>query len=321
MERSGHLADTLLIVPGFGQSALTREKNGEKEYLWPPAITPADVMDAMKGPFIKLLFTRKDMGFSDGAVRLFHKYASPLSRNENGGPLREAPDEIYEKEAALPLLGKDFPLEELKAIYGENLRVVPLDFFRSPVVNADAFVYYMKENGIEKADILSLNFGSATLLSVLYRHPEKADRAVFVSPRFEGLDLAADVYEDKLTGVRVRALMQEMSGKTVESFREILKMLPPEILDNIVKKIRDDAVKTVLRNSPGAWAAVPSARLSAALAAVFGEERPTVRDMAEFYDEIRSQRGNLLAGAAVIEGDLVHPFPRATQAVLAALSR
>ena len=112
MERSGLLADTLLILPGFAQTALTRGENGENKSLWPPALEIADVIDGMKGPFLRLFFTRKDVGFSDAAAQLLQKYASPLARLADGSP--RAP---LEKRVARGLLGKDFPWEALKNVY------------------------------------------------------------------------------------------------------------------------------------------------------------------------------------------------------------
>ena len=316
MERSGLLADTLLIVPGFAQTALTRAENGEKKSLWPPALEPAAVIDEMKGPFLKLFFTRRDAGFSDAAARLLQRYASPLARTPDGTPL--AP---LEKREARGLLGKDFPWEALKEAHGGDLRVFPYDFFLSPLDNADALFDFLCENGIEKADFLSLNFGAGVLLPFLEMHPEKADRAVFVSPCFEGLDLAADVYEDKLTAARVTQLMWKMSGKTVESFREILKMIPGEVLEATVRKLRTEAVGTVLKNAPGAWATVPADRLPAALEAVFGEEATPVRTKATAFADLLRRRETPLKNAVLLDGDLMHPFPEATAAVLSSLGR
>ena len=316
MERSGLLADTLLILPGFAQTALTRAENGENVSLWPPALEIADVIDGMKGPFLRLFFTRKDVGFSDAAAQLLQKYASPLARLPDGSP--RAP---LEKRVARGLLGKDFPWEALKNVYGEDPRVFPFDFFLSPLDNADALFNFLCENGIEKADFLSLNFGSGVLLSFLEKHPEKADRAVFVSPRFEGLDLAADVYEDRLTAARVTQLMWKMSGKTVESFRELLKMVPQEVMEAMLRKLRTEAVGTVLKNAPGAWATVPAERLTAALDAVFGEETSPVRTKAAAFGDLLTRRKTLLKNASLLDGDLMHPFPEAAPAVLSALSR
>ena len=289
------MSDTLVILPGFGQSAL-RSSAG---VLWPPAVDGDAVIGKMKGPFMKLLFFRRDAGFTDTAASLFREYSAPLSFTDGGEPASEV-----KASSSVGMLGAGFPEDALKAVYGEKIYVFGYHFLRSPLENADALSAFLKEKEIGRADFLTLNFGADVFLAFLSRHTAAAvDRAVLLSPCFEGLSLVADAYAGTVTGDTVRDYLGKLENKTVASFREILKMVPADVFETLVQKLLSAAMDDVMLRSPGAWAAVEQSRL-AALAADRLPSLPAVREKATAFAGILNDRASLLPeGAVTVDGE------------------
>lgn len=306
------MSDSLVILPGFGQSAL-RSSAG---LLWPPAVDGDAVIGKMKGPFMKLLFFRRDAGFTDTAASMFREYSAPLSFTDEGIPASDV-----RASSSVGMLGSGFPEEALKAVYGEKIYVFGYHFLRSPLENADALSAFLDEKGISRADFLTLNFGADVLLSFLARQSaEKADRIVLLSPCFERMKLVSDAYAGTVTGDTVRDYLGKLENKTVASFREILKMVPSDVFETLVQKLLAAAMDDVMLRSPGAWATAEQSRLSALIADRLSL-LPAVREKVTAFAEILNGRATLLPeSAVVVDGERFTVTPELWEKAVRSLS-
>ena len=310
------MADTLIVIPGFGQSALRGEKTAGGRQYWPPEVDSETVIGRMKGPFMKLLFFRRDAGFTDAAVKLMREFSAPLAFGDDGRPKNET-----RAASSVRMLGSACPVDALKARYGEKLFVFGYHFLQSPRENAARLAAFMDEKDISGADFLTLNFGANVLLAFLDAFgAARADRMVAVAPCFDGLSAVADAYEGKLDGVAVKGMMEKIEHKTVASMREILKMMPAEIFDALVKKLVAVAMEDVMLRAPGAWITAEAARLPALIEQRLSSSAlSAVREEVKALVSLRDRRETLLADCRLLEGDLMKVTPETWEKALSLL--
>ncbi len=293
------MAETLIVIPGFGQSAL-REEGENGRPLWPPQIDSDTLIGRMKGPFMKLFFFRRDAGFSDTAEALLGEYSAPLAFGNDGEP--KTPRKAWSGEK---LLGAAYPGDEVRARY-ENVHVFGYDFLRSPVDNAELLNAFLEEKNVQKADFLTVQFGAGVLLSYLSAHgSDKVDRASLLAPCFQGVGLVADAYDGALTGDKVKELLGKIENKQIAGMREILKMVPPEVFDALVQKLVGRALDDVMLRSPGVWATADPARVPELTARKLADpELSAVREKVEAYAAVLGNRESLLSDTiAVTDAD------------------
>ena len=289
------MAETLIVIPGFGQSAL-REAGENGRALWPPQIDSDTLIGRMKGPFMKLFFFRRDAGFSDTAEELLSEYSAPLAFGNDGEP--KTPRKVGSGER---LLGAAYPGDEVKARY-ENVHVFGYDFLRSPVDNAALLDEFLNKKNVEKADFLTVQFGAGVLLSYLAAHgSDKVNRASLLAPCFQGVGLVADAYDGALTGDKVKALLGRIENKQIAGMREILKMVPPEVFDALVQKLVSRALGDVMLRSPGVWATADPARVPELIGKKLSDpELWAVRQKVEAYAAVLGNRESLLSNAVAV---------------------
>lgn len=309
------MADTLIVIPGFGQSALRGAETGGRQY-WPPEVDSETVLGKMKGPFMKLLFFRRDAGFTDAAVKLMREFSAPLAFGDDGKPKNET-----RAASNVHMLGSACPVDALKARYGDKLFVFGYHFLQSPRENAARLAAFMDEKDVSRADFLTLNFGANVLLAFQDAFgAARTDRTVAVAPCFDGLSAVADAYEGRLDGVAVKGMLEKIEHKTVASLREILKMMPSEIFDTLIKKLVAVAMEDVMLRAPGAWATAEAARVPALIEQKLSSSAlSAVCEEVKAFAAIRDRRETLLSGCAVLEGDLMKVAPETWDKALALL--
>lgn len=282
----------LVVIPGFGQTMLSLyEGNEKKSTLWPPALAADTLINKMRGPLMKMMLMRRDMGFTDTAVSLLREQTEPLTVMPTGR-MR------YDVRAAAEkgMLGKNFPPEELKELYGEEIHIFGYNFLLSPLDSAGKLDAFLREKGIEKADFLTLNFGANVLLAYIKQSGgEKINKGVLLSPSFDGLSFIADVYENEIGAEAVSRLLEERGGRTGESLRGLLPMLPEGVFDVLIQKLIRAALSDVLLGAAGIWATLPEEKIPSLLQKYLSSEvYSELKTKINGFQEIRSCRDRIL---------------------------
>lgn len=282
----------LVVLPGMGQTMLSRyEGNEKKNTLWPPEIAADTLINKMKGPFMKLMLMRRDLGFTETAVSLLREYTEPLTVMPTGQMRYDV-----RSDAVKGMLGKNFPLEALTELYGEEIHIFGYNFLLSPLDNAEKLDIFLKDRGVEQADFLTLNFGANVLLAYMKQYGgERIRRGVLLSPNFDGLSFVSDVYENEISADTVINLLGEMGGKTGESFKGLLPMLPEGVFDSLIQKMINTALSDVLLGAAGIWATLPEENISSLIQKYLSSEvYSELKTKVSGFREIRNCRSLIL---------------------------
>lgn len=272
----------VIIIPGLGQSKLVLcDDAGNKiKNAWPFEIDANAILDELKGSLMKLMFFRKDAGFSDRIAEIVREIAEPLAVNPDGTKkhnikaveFRKPVSECSAEEKSF--IYKAVPVD----MFGEKLSEDKLFYFAYDFLgdicelaaSLDSFISFVKEKtGSEKVDLLVVSTAGSVFKAYLKDYSLKSDigKAVCVAATLDGASIVADIYENKLSLDNPMSLLSSVGGKAA-SLGQMAGMIPEEVINNVISKSIDVIKTLILDNCTALWALVPSARTENALSAV-----------------------------------------------------
>lgn len=272
----------VIIIPGLGQSKLVLcDDAGNKiKNAWPFEIDANAILDELKGSLMKLMFFRKDAGFSDRIAEIVREIAEPLAVNPDGTKkhnikaveFRKPVSECSAEEKSF--IYKAVPVD----MFGEKLSEDKLFYFAYDFLgdigelaaSLDSFISFVKEKtGSEKVDLLVVSTAGSVFKAYLKDYSVKSDigKVVCVAATLDGASLVADIYENKLNLDNPMSLLSSVGGKAA-SLGQMAGMIPEEVINNVISKSIDVIKTLILDNCTALWALVPSARTENALSAV-----------------------------------------------------
>lgn len=267
---SGHTP--VVIIPGIGKSKaeLLDENGAHVKMAWPPELDGGELMGALKGPLMKMMLFRRDMGFSDKLAEVVADIAAPLCCDDSGTP-----------DGRLKLVSFDCPVsgcapEDKKYIY----KMAPFEDI-AQTIGEDRlffFTYYSfgcvydaaerlreyirmvrEKTGHEKVNLISIDLGGAVSSAYFdaYGGDGHVYRAVNLGAALDGTRLFGDILSGNLYTDNFTQLLETMPGEGSKQFLEIIKAMPADIPEKAAEKLLDTLIGNLFLKSTLMWALVP----------------------------------------------------------------
>ena len=306
----------VIIIPGLGQSKLVLcDDAGNKiKNAWPFEIDAKAILDELKGSLMKLMFFRKDAGFSDRIAEIVREIAEPLAVNPDGTKKNNIKAvEFWKPVSGCSAEEKNFiykmaPID----MYGEKISEDRLFYFAYDFLGditcvaeeLDEFVSFVKgTTGCEKADFLVISTGGAVLKAYLKDYGVKSDieNIVCAGATLDGSSVVADILENKLRLDNPMELLSSFGGKAA-SLGQMAGIIPPDVMENIITKSIAVLRELIVDTCTSLWANVPHGRFSGALSGAEMSDtlREKVTALNNYHDEFVASIDNydfyMLAG-------------------------
>lgn len=262
-----------VILPGIGQSKVEMlDGNGNKvKMAWPLDFDTDQLLPALKGPMMKMMLFRKDMGFTDTVAKLIREIADPLATNPDGtmkNPVRVVsyPYSLAKcSEAERKYIYRMVPMQRLSDIIGEeNVYFFSYNSFGQPYETAkllDEFIQQIKaETGSDKVNLIPVSMGGALSTAYFDAYGDKHDvkRVLYFVAALEGSKLIADILAKNIKPENGLAIVELLTNKaTAEKMQPLIKMMPEGIPGKLLEKALDALIDTAIVNSPSLWSVVP----------------------------------------------------------------
>lgn len=262
----------VVIVPGIGQSKVEQlDENGKVvKRAWPLSFKTDSLMDKMKGPFMKMMLFRRDMGFTDAVAELVKDTVSGIATAPDGSMKQKLRTVTYNyplsecSEDEKRYIIKMAPVKKLAEKIGEeNIFFMAYNSFEKPYSVAkqlsDFIAYVKNKTGSDKVNILALSLGGAMLTAYLDEYGAgDIHRIVYMVPALQGSKTVTDIYNKNIKTDNPAELIKSMANeKTAQSVGGIISMMPEGVLDKLADKALSALIEDVLTGSGAIWALLP----------------------------------------------------------------
>ena len=264
----------VVIVPGIGQSRvfLADDQGQRIKSAWPLDVDAEALLSALKGPAMKMIMFRRDAGFSDKVAEQIRTAIEPLALTPEGKMAHNIVTERYPCLAqctpdARRYIFRMVPCEAMaKKLGEENVWYFAYNPFGDPYALAaelDALIGEIKASrGADKVNILSVSLGGALTTAYFDAYGAKGDveRVVYMVAALQGTRLIADLFEKNVQADDFASVVSLFAdGKTTESLRGMMKLLPAGVSEALTEKCLDTLLDAVLARSPMIWSVLPPA--------------------------------------------------------------
>ncbi len=277
-----------IIVPGIGQSDTVLldannqpvlDASGKTITGWPLYINADVLVNELAAPLVTAIATQKDNGFTTEASQ---KIADAMWVNEmglNGLPVRNLHVTKYYKSVAAcneeekDYIYKTIPLKTYTAQAGEDhLYFFAYNSFGDTVGIAEELYAYIQmvkaQTGHDKVNLVPISLGGTVFNALIELHPEVAadlGRVVLIIPALDGSEIVGDVFKNDLSfnddEMLYKDLFPSLIGDEYTAYVANLgiRLLPKQVVKDLLSKTVDKLLDKVIINCPGMWALLPSA--------------------------------------------------------------
>lgn len=300
----------VVIVPGIGQSRvfLADDQGNRIKSAWPLDVDADELISALKGPAVKTLIFRRDAGFSDKTAAQIRAAIDPLALTPDGRMAHNIQTERYPCLAECTADARRFifrmvPCEAMAKELGEEnvwyFAYNPFGDTYELAAELDALIGEIKAaRGAEKVNLLSVSLGGALTTAYFDAYGEKNDigRVVYMVAALQGTRLIADLFSKNLQTDDFAAVVSLFAdGKTTESIRKIVKLMPAGISETLTEKCMGVLLESVLTRSPLIWSVLPPDAYPAMAARyIAGGEFKALRQKTDRYFAAQSRLRDLL---------------------------
>ena len=314
-----------IIVPGLGQSnTWLADENGELltddagNYItsFPAYVQTGKLIKTLAIPALTSLFTQSDAGLSEAAKQAVWDAFGHQACDENGMPSDRIVTEKYlQSTADTP----DFGQEEVFGHVPFNLYETeqPLDhmyyFAYSSFGNHLALVDELYEfiqmvkaqTGHNKVNLVPLSQGGTLFSGLIEYYPDVVNdlhKIILVVPALDGSTIIGDVFNDRLSFkdpdylyngfLENLGLLDEFTARLIEV---ALRILPDEVIMNVVDAAVSTLVEDVMTTSTNMWVLCPSADYPTAREKYLSTpERAEIRRQTDIYYQAQlNSRANI----------------------------
>ncbi len=263
----------VIIVPGIGQSKVYRlDSDGEiLDTAWPMDIDADKLFKPLKGALMKAVLFRSDKDLMSKIPGVISEMIEPIKTDPDGS-MR------YRLEAAhFPAMSecnadrkryirKMVPTQGLEEKIGEeNIYFFSYNSFDMPYNTAaklDDYIQEVKrEKGVDKVNLLCVSLGGVILSAYLDAYGSKCDvsRVVCLAAALYGTHLASDLLDERIDMSRLHDAIRLFGGEEkLMKAREVLDMLPSELIDHAAHKALATIREELGLGSGSIWASVPN---------------------------------------------------------------
>lgn len=264
----------VIILPDIGQSRIN-EVDGKGETIksvWPFKLDEKALMNDLKSSILKMALFRKDGGFSDKIAGMVESIAEPWGVKPDGAKKHSVKAVAFDKplsegDAAMKKAAdRLIPVNALEEkIGGDKIFFFAYDSFGDlfdVTDELDAFVNSVKEQtSSEKVNFLCVGLSGGLLRAYLMKYGKNGGvgKIVSMAAALDGSELIADLFEDKLNLEDPMSLLGSLGGRAA-SLTSLAKMMPREVIDNVISKSLKTARENLLYSCTSMWALVPNSR-------------------------------------------------------------
>ncbi len=276
-----------IVVPGIGQSESTLldannqpvlDESGEVITGWPLYINADVLVDQLAAPLVTAISTQQDNGFTDDASQ---KIADALWVNEtglNGLPVNNVHVTKYYKSVAActdeekAYIYDTIPLKNYTAQCGEDhLYFFAYNSFGDTIGIAEELYAYIQmvkaQTGHDKVNLVPISLGGTVFNALIELHPEVAadlGRVVMIIPALDGSQIVGDVFRKNLSFNEEEMLYRDLFPALLNDeytgyvANLGIRLLPKQVLNDLLSKTVDKLLPKLVTNCPGMWALLPS---------------------------------------------------------------
>ena len=314
-----------IIVPGLGQSNtwladdegnLLTDDAGNYITSFPAYVQTGKLIKTLAIPALTSLFTQSDAGLSEAAKQAVWDAFGHQACDENGMPSDRIVTEKYlQSTADTP----DYGQEEVFGHVPFNLYETeqPLDhmyyFAYSSFGNHLALVDELYEfiqmvkaqTGHNKVNLVPLSQGGTLFSGLIEYYPDVVNdlhKIILVVPALDGSTIIGDVFNDRLSFkdpdylyngfLENLGLLDEFTARLIEV---ALRILPDEVIMNVVDAAVSTLVEDVMTTSTNMWVLCPSADYPTAREKYLSTpERAEIRRQTDIYYQAQlNSRANI----------------------------
>lgn len=262
----------VVIVPGIGQSKVveTDEAGSVLGTVWPLSIDKDGLMNALKGPFMKMMLFRRDAGFTDALADYAKRTMSGIATNPDGTMKRRLKAVTYPYSVAecsaeeRRYIYKMAPMQNLGEVIGEeNLFFFSYNSFDKPYTVAaqlhDYIAFVKEKTGSEKVNLLPLSLGGAMATAYMDAYGwEEFHRIVYFVPALQGTAIVGDTFRKNIDTDRAADIFGLLAGeKTAQTMAGLVSAMPAGMMPKIADKLIDTLLQEVFLGSGAMWAVLP----------------------------------------------------------------
>lgn len=299
-----------IVVPGIGQSNIWAldengeylyDDNGERISCFPAVFEVGSIVKTVLVPVLLTLITQMDFGLSDALCDVvLDAFAVNLcdTNGKNTGNIEVerylysvAECSEYEKEE----IYDNIPLQEYAEIAGEDhLYYYAYNSFTNVHETIDGlyeFIQMVKaETGHDKINIVPISMGGSIANGLLDYYPDVMDdlnKVVYIVPALNGSTIVGDLYKKDLTFLNadflyngfLETLMDEDEARMIEV---IARILPDQVLMNVLNKVADCLIEDVAANITSLWGLCPKEDYPEASARLLAN-KPEIKKQTDRY--------------------------------------
>lgn len=299
-----------IVVPGIGQSnvwALDEngeyllDADGERISCFPAVFEVGSIVKTVLVPVLLTLITQMDFGLSDALCDVvLDAFAVNLcdTNGKNTGNIEVerylysvAECSEYEKEE----IYDNIPLREFAEIAGEDhLYYYAYNSFTNVHETIDGlyeFIQMVKaETGHDKINIVPISMGGSIANGLFDYYPDVMDdlnKVVYIVPALNGSTIVGDLYKKDLTFLNadflyngfLETLMDEDEARMIEV---IARILPDQVLMNVLNKVADCLIEDVAANITSLWGLCPKEDYPEASARLLAN-KPEIKKQTDKY--------------------------------------
>ncbi len=300
-----------IIIPGVFQSKTylanedgspALDENGNKIYGWPVSVDTNKIVKELAWPLAQSLIKQQDCGLSDKAAEVLTDVFALNESGPDGYPVNNIVAEKYLKSVARctqeekDYIYRTIPVNDYTRIVGEDhLYFFSYNSFGNNLDTANELYEMIKmaiaETGHDKVNIMPISLGGTIANSLLEYHPDvygMLNKVIYIVPALDGTRIIGDVYAGNLS-TSDEMLYSELIPSLVEGyqgylFNIVLRLLPKQVVLNVIDKALDALTDELLVNCTCMWALVPSGQYEANRERLLsGDEHAEVRRQTDLY--------------------------------------
>ena len=300
-----------IVVPGIGQSNVWAlddngdyllDGDGERISAFPAIVNVGSIVAKAVLPVLLTLVTQRDMGLSDALCSIVLDAFEVNMCDEKG---KNTGDLVVEKylysvaecsEYEKKQIYNNIPLQDFAEKAGEDhLYYFAYNSFGNnsdTVAELYDFIQMVKEEtGHDKVNIVPISMGGSLANALFDYYPDVMDdlnKVVYIVPALNGSTIVGDLLTKNfaffdtefLYNGFLEALMDEEDARMIEV---IARILPDQLLADVLHKVADCLVEDVVANITSIWGLCPKEYYPEASAALLASKPEIKKQTDKFY--------------------------------------
>lgn len=275
-----------IIIPGIGQSdaylcdennEIIYDEKGDPVTGWPLYVNADELINKLAAPLVTAIATQKDNGFTDYASQTLADAFGVNATGLDGLPKNNVHVKKYYKSLAecdetdSKFILNTIPIKGYADKAGaDHLYFFAYNSFGDVLGIAEELYAYIQmvkaQTGHDKVNLVPISLGGTVFNALIELHPEveeDLERVVCIVPALDGSKIVSDIYKKELSfedNMLYKDLFPSLMPDDYLAYVINLgiRMLPKQVLADLLDKTVDKLLETILINCPNMWALMAS---------------------------------------------------------------